>query len=112
MKPFNLEQALAGKPVVTRDGRPVTQLHLFKVDNPFPLCGLTENNRIHQWSENGKQFLEGDNAGDLFMASEKKSGWINIYPMCCSPSFYSSKKEAIAKSNNSLVKTIYIEWEE
>ena len=31
MKPFDLEKALNGAPVITRDGREVTQLHLFDV---------------------------------------------------------------------------------
>lgn len=30
MKPFDLEKALNGAPVVTRDGRDVEGLHLFK----------------------------------------------------------------------------------
>lgn len=29
MKPFNLEEALAGKPVVTRDGRDVKELFFY-----------------------------------------------------------------------------------
>ena len=57
MKPFNLQEALAGKPVVDRTGEPVTDFHYFKF------------------------YADGDVASnDLFMASEKKEGWINVYP--------------------------------
>jgi hypothetical protein len=37
MKPFDLEKALAGQPVVTRDGRKVLELHLYKNVTEFPL---------------------------------------------------------------------------
>jgi hypothetical protein len=42
MKPFNLEEALAGKPVVTRSGDPVTQIVKFDLKNNIKrLVGYT-----------------------------------------------------------------------
>jgi hypothetical protein len=63
MKPFNLEEALAGKPVVTRDGREVTQLHRFSGGYKYTLVGIVDNVSIN----------------DLFMASTKRTGYINIF---------------------------------
>ena len=43
MKPFNLQEALAGKPVVTRDGRKVEQLFYFdKAENEFKLRAVVD----------------------------------------------------------------------
>lgn len=37
LKPFDLEKALAGEPVVTRQGEEVTQLTLFKTSSIYTL---------------------------------------------------------------------------
>jgi len=37
MRPFNLEQALKGKPVVTRNGRKVTNIVVDKTDKRYPI---------------------------------------------------------------------------
>ncbi|MCE5180581.1 MAG: hypothetical protein LLG15_02150 [Betaproteobacteria bacterium] len=43
MKPFNLEKALAGEPVVTRDGIPVTDFHYFEREKSvFKVCALVD----------------------------------------------------------------------
>lgn len=39
MKPFNLEEAKAGKPVCTRDGRKVNILR-FDLNNPYPIIAV------------------------------------------------------------------------
>ena len=79
MKPFNLEEALDGKPVVTRDGRKVT--HITKMPNNNFIVGIIEGvPQIPQWAVNGN-FLNDHytHPCDLFMFIEKKSVWVNIY---------------------------------
>lgn len=44
MKPFNLEQAKQGKPVVTRDGRPVRIL-AFDRKGCYPIIGLISRDK-------------------------------------------------------------------
>src|SRR5271155_5404872 len=80
MKPFNLTAALDGEPVVTRDGTPVTSLVLFPTKN-YPLVGVVKGDReIKTWNASGAYFIGQKTSNfDLFMASEKKVGYINVY---------------------------------
>jgi len=52
MKLFSLEEALAGSPVCTRDGRTVTQLVKFDAVSPRPLIGVVDGT-IYAWHANG-----------------------------------------------------------
>jgi hypothetical protein len=79
MKPFNLQEALAGKPVVTRDGREVTDVTYFSTlrnSTSFKLRGVLEG-YLRKFNDAG-MYLTNKNL-DLFMASTKKTGWVNIY---------------------------------
>ena len=81
MKPFNLERALAGDPVVTRDGRKVLELYLFNIDVDYPLCGIIDGeNGITTWAENGLLLIDKEAiyAKDLFMGTKKKKLFIGI----------------------------------
>jgi hypothetical protein len=40
MKPFNLEQALKGKPVVTRDGRKVVKIKMNEIHKDYPVSAF------------------------------------------------------------------------
>jgi hypothetical protein len=81
MKEFNLERALAGEPVITRNGKKVTQLHLFKNDELIqPLYGMVEgDDDVFNWSTYGKYNFSKQTSFDLFMAPEKRSCWVNVY---------------------------------
>lgn len=80
MKPFNLKEALEGKPVITRTGKPVNQLFLFDCEDDLPLMGVL-NNELHSFTKEGKwsSYEHHVNDADLFMASEEKQIFINIY---------------------------------
>jgi hypothetical protein len=79
MKPFNLEEALANKPVVTMRGIEVTQLHLFEIDNIYKLYAVVEGEVI-QYTTEGKFNNTGAESGwDLFMKPEQKFLWINLF---------------------------------
>ena len=76
---FDLQEAMAGKPVQTRDGRKVTQLKFFEDVNLNLIVGVVSKN-IWSWDINGQlDSPRGDNPLDLFMAPEKKSIWVNVY---------------------------------
>lgn len=81
MKPFNKEEALAGKSVVTRDGRKVVLLQEFPVAGlKYPLLGLVvgETN-ISTWTYDGIFQISNPASGyDLFMASTTRKGYIAI----------------------------------
>lgn len=117
MKPFDLAKALAGNPVITRDGKPVTQLTHFEGVScrRESVFGLIDG-KVSGWYENGDYYdNEEEHANDLFMAPKVKEGWINIYQ---TPSgewrtygpIYDSE-EAAANHNADAVPPIRIEWE-
>lgn len=116
MKPFNLEKALAGDPVVTRDGRKVTEIVHFKtLNNPQNIIAVL-NGRLFPFYENG-QYIAQDTEFDLFMAPKivKKSGWLNVYPNnAVGYKVHPTKESAdINKCDiSNRVACIFIEWEE
>ena len=57
MKEFNLELAILGHPVVTRDGNEVTHLSLqeFPGDD-YPLTGYIVNTHATSWTKSGKYY--------------------------------------------------------
>lgn len=127
MKEFNLEEAKAGKPVCTRDGKPVRIICFDRKDqyNTFPIVALVlkldGNEVFHSYTNNGK-FMEDTSTSDLdlMMAGKKHEGWVNIYregysgDTKVSFAHYSSKEAAIevGKNNIGYITTIKIEWEE
>jgi len=80
MKPFDLEKALAGEPVVTRDGREVTQLHLFDTPEKYKLYGVISGRYITCWDVDGNYTHGLEEAKhDLLMKEKVIKGWCNIY---------------------------------
>jgi hypothetical protein len=79
MKPFDLKKALAGEPVVTKDGRPVSQLIKFEalVEDGYVLYGVV-NNKILNFLDSGKYDRTFESHSlDLFMAEPER--WVNIH---------------------------------
>lgn len=73
MKPFNLEAALRGEKVVTRDGREVTQLVKFNlVNHAVALWGVVDGDPLPKsWYADGVQHaLINPSELDLFMYEE------------------------------------------
>jgi hypothetical protein len=78
MKPFNLEKALAGEPVVTRDGREVTEIAYFhtKDSSEFNVVCIVKG--ISQWyTKEGNSAINIKTRNDLFMAEPER--WVNVY---------------------------------
>lgn len=82
-KQFNLEEALKGAKVVTRDGREVSQLTKFDIDTNYLLFGvIKERNGINilaKWTNDGSYYTTSESKHDLFLAFEPKSIWANIH---------------------------------
>jgi hypothetical protein len=121
MKPFNLEKALAGEPVVTRDGKPVTNLTLFPIKYEFPLYGVVEGD-IRTYTKCGHRIADATSQtdGDLFMAPVKREGWVNILRnqshglVIAGARVFESKEQAAEAIYNDVwhVATVKVEWEE
>lgn len=119
MKLFNLEEAKAGKPVCNRDGNDVRIICFNKRSyRDYPIVALHTKGDIEEMllhNINGKS--QCFSRFDLFMKSEKKEGWVNIYKgacnehLCCNH-IYSTKEEAIEKAANNCIANAKIEWEE
>lgn len=120
MKPFNLEAALAGAPVVTRDGIVVEDMHYFSGSRAaYPLHALCDG-CILTFTREGKFTTNRDHNNDLFMAPTKKQGWVNLYTLAG----YDSKAIAAAEfvwptegmaqsaAGSSVLATVFVEWEE
>lgn len=72
MTPFNLEQALAGKPFTNHNGWTVEDWHYFKgAVTPISI----------KWKE--AEYVYVYNESQLFMLPEKKKVWIVVYVGLC-----------------------------
>ena len=83
MKPFDLQKALAGEPVVTRDGKGVTIFNIKSAHPTHPVIderiGIVEHFAL-RWTKEGKYSTGSNDCGlDLFMAPVKRQEWVNIY---------------------------------
>lgn len=79
MKPFNLERALAGDPVVTRDGIPVTDIQYLEGIGSHPYKVFADiDGEIQTFTETGAFVLGAESPLDLFMAPVKVEKWIVI----------------------------------
>lgn len=115
MKPFNLECALAGDPVVTCSGSEVTALikHVTCTTGArwTTLAGICRG-QIYFWDTLGKYDGDGT-SGDLMMASTSKTGWLAItgmqdtVPQVYDGRIFNSKQDA---ENYGIA--VKIEWEE
>lgn len=122
MKEFDIELAKAGHPVCTRDGKPVRILCYDRRGNNYPIVTLIDKGGYEEYQSftiNGKYYIDirtSDN--DLFMASVKKEGWINVYSngeRACTHSadIHLSKEDALkCHFPDTYVDTVKIEWEE
>lgn len=123
MKPFNLEEAIAGKPVITRDGEDVKELHYFKNCNELFVNSGGSVNRYSNQSDISRYFGTGeDSYRDLFMAPIAKTGYIVIIRSASSRDFvlcgkiYASEAAAVGDCNFNypykFVKVLPITYEE
>jgi hypothetical protein len=124
MKPFDLEKALAGEPVVTRTGMVVKELIRFKTLNDWSVFAVV-GNCVIQCNDNGQYSDCEHNSLDLFMAEKpkvKKEGWVNVYsagnmknefPALLNGAYaYASKMIADMNQGSNRIACVKIEWEE
>ena len=103
-KPFNLEEALAGARVVTRDGNEVTQLYKFDADEDHCLMGVSSG-RIFSWTTDGEYLDTGkEYEKDLFIAVEPQIIYANVFEgkngLFVAPQYFKDKKTAVINKNN------------
>lgn len=81
MKPFNLEAAKAGAPLVARDGRPAKFIAHVAEAHPSQRLLVLIDGAVHTKFENGKHASRPTHIydSDLFMAPVKRTVWANFY---------------------------------
>ena len=129
MEQFSLEKYLANpsRKVVTRDGRNVKIISTDMNCKNYPIVALVQisdkyyTEKVNIYTEDGELDIERPYSDDLFFASEKHEGWVNLYKWLGKEytyhlgNVYNSKAEAENGSSNNnykYVATIRIEWEE
>ena len=120
MKPFDLDKALAGSRVVTKEGKEVKNIALFKdlTEDEFRVVGVV-GGEMCRWTEDGVGVYEDDRF-DLHLATEKCEGRANVYREQTGKIEFGSKiyknvtdAENSGKCNvNTYVCTTMITWEE
>lgn len=125
MKPFNLDEYLANptKRLITRDGRKVNRILCTDVNGRYPIVAVIESHdgnteQAYSFTKDGKYYVNDFNEKDLFFASEKHEGWMNIYKFSRECSAYKgsfiwpTEEEAKSAADSDPVATVKIEWEE
>ena len=130
MKPFNLKEYLENpsRKVVTRDGKPARIICIDAKrehfgEGPHPVVALVEEKKnqetIYCYGSDGI-FREGYKYDiDLFFATVKCEGWINIYKCVnvvderTGNVIFKTKEEALDNIlSTNYIDTVHIEWEE
>lgn len=128
MKEFNLARALAGDPVITRDGKRVSELfHTKTLKDRLSVLAIIDGELVH-YSKEGKYFVNNDSINDLFMVPVKRQEWriIQYYLDSADPTgqYYTigdepfeseemAQKWAVENQVPNYVKAVLIrEWEE
>jgi hypothetical protein len=81
LEKFDLEKAINGAKVVTRDGKEVKQLTYFDLsdDHKYHLYGVVGKS-IRCWTITGQYEPSDDNYDlDLFLAVEPQRIWVNVF---------------------------------
>lgn len=125
MKPFNLEEYLANpsRKVVTRDGQNARIICTDRKDSDAPIVALVgfrsaEGEICLYYTKEGKIYTDDSLASnaDLFFATEKHEGWVNVYRGLKSDKLYCANvfesKELAKGAGDGSIATVKIEWEE
>ena len=116
MKQFNLEEYLKNpsRKVVTRDGKPVI-IHCTNHGPNWPVLAKIEGyDSSMSYQSDGRYCFNDDSTYDLFFATKKHEGWVNVYRDLESGELYCGyvyDSEEEAKKRGGLA-TVKIEWEE
>lgn len=124
MKPFNLEEYLTNpsKKVITRDGKDARIICTDRRDSYFPIVALVAKEpkaeeTARYYTKDGKFYTSFPCGFDLFFATEKHEGWVNVYKSgfgwSLGASIWQTEEEAKKWIGaDDYATTIKIEWEE
>ena len=98
MKPFDLEAAKRGEPIVTRNGHEAKFIaHVPELAKAHRVLYTVPNNDYAlSCAEDGRHYTSSQSSYDIFMAPKKRTVWVNLYPrksLVCNE-WYDSEREA------------------
>lgn len=95
MKPFNLEAAKAGAPIVTRDGLPAKFIAHVAEAQPSQRLVVLIDGGVYTKFESGEYSKSPAyvSPNDLFMAPVKRTVWANVYGYG-GATWYNTEKDA------------------
>ena len=118
MKAFSLEEYIKNpnRKVVTRNGRSARIICTDAKGN-YPIVVLIEEggyDNALSYTKDGKLYVGETNDYDLFFATEKHEGWVNVYRdfddvMC--GSVFATEEDAKCNAKTAIA-TVKIEWDE
>ena len=126
MKPFSLDEYLKNpsKKLVTKGGKTVKRILCTDARGDYPIVALVKvydgtSDRAIMYTKEGVYINGQTNGYDLFFASERHEGWINVYlgsedNILSGGCIYNSKEEAEKVGNecSGYITTSKIEWED
>ena len=122
MKPFDLEAAKAGAPVIQRCGRPARIVDFALQNEDYPLAVIYADEygdeHVTEFSVEGKYYdHSSEDYRDLMMAPVKKEAWVNINrsrnPIgAAAGGVYGSREEADRNAARARIACIHVDWEE
>jgi hypothetical protein len=99
MKPFNLKDALAGKPCLSKCGDKGKVIDIIVLEKSKiqteKLVVTFENGESFFYGEDGQYFVDRISAYDLVMESVEVNGFINLYPCQFGEGFATGHHEPI-----------------
>lgn len=113
LKTFSLEDAKAGKPICTTDGKNVRIVCFDKI-GAYPVIALVQEEGIetcHFYSQDGK-CADCGNEYDLMMLREKKKGYVNIYSNMIHATLEDADKARENANDSNYIETLEVEWKE
>ena len=117
-KPFNLQAALEGAPVMTANGLKVVRIvHFPSATKNSRVVALLEHGQVCTYHEHGNHCANITSDIDLVMVTTTKTGWVNVYKdgnnNYNTGDIYASYEEASgANKCCNCISTTKIEWEE
>lgn len=117
MKQFNLDEYLKNpsRKVVTRDGRNV-KIHCTNYIGAHHIIAQVEGyDYSTSFAKDGRYANDRDDSQlDLFFATKKHEGWVNIYPgsIKYGGEIYDTENDAKNSASSDVIATVKIEWEE
>jgi hypothetical protein len=113
MKPFNLEEALAGAKVITGGEKLVTDIvYLPSATGVYKVCAVIDGDILYFTVDGHFRDKAHDFIRDLFMATVKSEGWINIYKRRKLGYRVHKTEEEAQASSSGRIACVRIEWEE